>query len=707
MSPITISTFSGEVPKVSPRLLGETNASVAINCDIERGMIEPMKGPLLVQELGLRALTFVKSSLIYNTETHEYDDWVTWKEDVSVCRSAIVDVVANDNNNNGENGNEPNRTNPKVYGALYISDFWDYPVQLLKGDTEDPALATKYYRLGIPRPTVPMEATCLVTIDGTEMVFSPRSLDDDSGDDDSGSTDNSGAKAATRGGGDSDEIQAAFDEWNTLDIQYRNQCQIQNPDGGGVGSMWIDSDTPECQDLKAQRDAARARWMELNGYTEEGTEENNPLNKLDVVRSSVYVYTFVRKLEDGIIEQESGISPPSNIIDIAEGGRVALVKFNVTPDYNITHIRIYRSITGGSSGTEYQFVAEYNAFELGANTILYDEKPDSEFYGELCETIYWDMIPDNIHGLIRTDNGIYCCFRGNEVLFSELFIPYAYPEKYRVLVEDNVVALGYTDNAVVILTEGNPYMAVGAEPESLQIVRIPIEQSCVSAKSVAMLPGGVMYASPDGLMLFTSNNQELVTEGLWTRDQWQALHPEKILATWHNKRYVAFFKGTARGFVFDPTAKDIVWIQLPAGYNVYGIYHDSVDDAVYVSIYSNDVKGIFKLEAGDPMEYTWKSKHFFTSALTSMNTVRVVGEQYRTLNDEGEVVDEDVVNVEIFKGDNTTMDEPCATLNLTDSKAKRLPQMRSENLWAVSIKGKSAVHEIRLGSSVLEVQNGE
>ena len=72
--------------------------------------------------------------------------------------------------------------------------------------------------------------------------------------------------------------------------------------------------------------------------------------------------------------------------------------------------------------------------------------------------------------------------------------PYAFPESYRLTVEDRIVALGHVDSTIVILTTGRPYLAQGAAPESLQLLHLPIEQPCLSARSVGHLPGGVVYA---------------------------------------------------------------------------------------------------------------------------------------------------------------------------------------------------------------------
>ena len=313
----------------------------------------------------------------------------------------------------------------------------------------------------------------------------------------------------------------------------------------------------------------------------------------------------------------------------------------------------------------------------------------------LLETTTWDAIPGDARGLIKTDNGIYAAFRGNELLISEPFYSYVFPESYRLTTEDPIVALGHVDSTIVVLTTGRPYLASGSEPESLQFAHLPIEQSCVSARSVGSLPGGVVYASPDGLMLFSSGDQRLLTEQTFTREQWQALHPENILGAVHDGRYVAFFAGTGEGLIFSIGAKDIVRISLPNGWKVQGMYNHSEDDALYLSVDNQDGSCVYKFEAGEPLEFTWKSKPFFTSALSTMTAVRI----------EGEVSSSSPVIARVYGGYDAGS-RARAKLTITNNRAKRLPTTRAEKLWSLELSGKSTVYEARLGGSVEGVEYG-
>ena len=428
--------------------------------------------------------------------------------------------------------------------------------------------------------------------------------------------------------------------------------------------------------------------------TGDGTEEGED-KEPDVQRSSSYCYTVVQKLAAGVIAYESAPSPPSEIVDVVDGGGVTLSGFDI-PEIEglyITHIRIYRTVSGNET-SDFRFLAELSLEELeAAGGVYVDTVHDKDVSGEVLQTSTWDAIPDNARGLIKTDNGIYACFRGNELLVSEPFIPYAFPQSYAMTVEDAIVALAHIDSTIIVLTTGRPYLAQGGVPESLTLIHLPIEQSCVSADSVASLPGGVLYASPDGLMLMTSSEQTLTTEQAITREQWEELGPENLMGTVHDGRYVGFFRGTNKGFLFHIGRADIVRVELPDGWKVTCLYHHSEDDCVYLGVETPEGAGIWEFEAGEVMPYRWRSKEFFTSALTSMRAVRVSGEHGPRCP----------VRVDIYGPDGSRSRD---RLRITGEKAVRVRPSRAERVWSFELSGTADVYEARLGGSVEEVEYG-
>ncbi|WP_297669735.1 hypothetical protein [uncultured Desulfovibrio sp.] len=599
MATIIIPTFGGEVPRTTPRLLEQTQAQAAVNCDLSRGALEPLRGPAKVADLAASARTIFK---------HDADGWLFWPSVVSVVKSAVLDI----------DGEAP-------LGHLLIPGVRPYPAQYRS--------AGIVCRLRLPPP-----ATAPIVRIGGEAVLKT-------------------VRVYGFGADDSSGLPPRYGHEDGLPPLESSETAYVSAIGGA-------SDT-------------------LFGDEESGIDSG-------ISRSSSYCYTFVRILAGGIIQQESAPSPASAVIDVPDGDGVTVYGFEAPDleDLGVTHIRIYRTASGEET-SEFQFLVE---LEWPVDSYV-DTKHDKDLSGDVLATTTWDAIPDDAQGIIKADNGIYAAFRGNELLLSEPFHPYAFPEAYRLTMEDAIVALAHTDNTIIVLTEGRPYLATGTAPESLQITHLPIEQSCMSARSVAMLAGGVIYACPDGLMLFSASDQSLITSDTWTREQWQSLNPGSILATVHDGRYVAFFEGTNQGFLFSIGAKDVVRVELPDGWQVRDVYHHSRDDCVYLSVDTPDGSAIFQCEAGEPLAYRWRSKLFFSSVLTCMSAARVEA-QFRPRGS---------VKVAVFGPNQGRARMRCT---VRDPRTKRLTTTRSEKVWSIEVSGLTPVFEIRMGGGVEEVERG-
>lgn len=427
----------------------------------------------------------------------------------------------------------------------------------------------------------------------------------------------------------------------------------------------------------------------------EALAEAEDLESGGIERSSAYCYTYVQAIAGGAFTPESAPSPPTEVMDVPDGAGALISGFSALKldGLAITHIRIYRTQSGEESG-EFHFLDEIEVAGKDIGKLQYrDTTSDLDLSSEVLKTSTWDPIEDDAQGLIVTDNGIYACFRGNELLLSEPNYAYAFPADYRLLFEDKIVALAHYDNTIAVLTEGRPYLVVGNEPAQMQVIHLPIEQACVSAKSVGSVAGGVIYASPDGLMLFSASDQSLCSGGTFTREQWQELGPEGLAGTVLNGKYYGFLLGSNKGFIFTPGAKDIVRIELDKKCKVLALYHHSVDDCIYLSMERDGKYEIAKWEAGAKMKYEWRSKSFYFPMLTRMSAVRAQGEQSA----------EDELNVRIYGPDR---DRERDSLYLRGNKAARIRPTRAERVWSLSLRGRRKVYEIRMGMSVESVEGG-
>ncbi len=603
MATITIPGFGGEVPRTEARMLETHQATTAINCDLRRGSLRPLKGCIRVDSIPASTQTLFM---------HDTDFWLTWNKWVSVAKSAVLDVP----------GERP-------LGHVFITGDRPYPIQRFAGG--------ETWRLGVPRPTTAP----------TVQAETGGSLGDVA----------AYAFAAVDG-----------NDMPTLDSTDDLPPLVLDPDDG--------NDSEILSDLRVQVESA------IDGIPQTDSAD-------EITRTSSYCYTLVQSLARGIFKQESANSPPSELITVRTGDGVLVQVFVVDrlPGSNITHIRIYRTVSGNKTA-DFRFVAEISATQ----TSYLDTQLDSQLSSEVLQTSTWDMIPDDATGLIRADNGIYAAFRGNELLLSVPFIPYAFPEMYRYTTEDQIVALAHVDGTIVVLTKGRPYLAQGTDPEAILFMQLPIEQPCLSSLSVGNTPGSVVYATHDGLMRFTSGQQTLLTESVFTREQWLDLSPWNLMGSILDGRYIGVFKGSNQGFILDLARQDIVRLRFPDGWIINDLYHYINYDCIYLAVNANGIGGVYRFEGGSPMPYTWVSKTVFTSALVGMSALRIEGEQ----------APGSPVTAQIYGPAN----RPRATVSVTDSRTKRIITTRKEKLWSLGLSGLAAVYEARLGTGVEDLEHG-
>lgn len=249
-----------------------------------------------------------------------------------------------------------------------------------------------------------------------------------------------------------------------------------------------------------------------------------------------YVYTYVSTF--GTVKEESAPSPAQTVsVSTVAGTTVTVSAFSTAPTtgYNITHRRIYRTITGATN-VVYSFVAE-----IPIATASYVDSLTVDQLGAELPSLYWTTPPTDLKGLVAMPNGILAGFIGNQIYFSEPYYPHAWPDIYSLTVDYQIVGLGVYETTLVVLTTRFPYLISGVSPASMTQQKLPIPQPCVSKKSIASDQYGVLYASPSGLVSLGSGSQDVVTTPLYTHDEWTQLNPETMMGVIYNNLYIGFY----------------------------------------------------------------------------------------------------------------------------------------------------------------------
>jgi hypothetical protein len=403
----------------------------------------------------------------------------------------------------------------------------------------------------------------------------------------------------------------------------------------------------------------------------------------DVKYSSSYVYTIVGTWADGSVV-ESAPSPASAVFDVYDDITPRLTGFvdaTATGVYT-THYRIYRLNTG-NVGAEFQLVTE-----VVITTTTYDDIIANADLGEVIPSVHWTSPDSDLFGLIATSYGIVVGFEGNTIYPSETYIPYAFPTIYSLVTESDIVGGGFTGSVIVVVTNTVPYMLIGQDPQTLALKRLGYQQPCVSARSIVNVPGGVAYATPDGLFLIDeSSSGSLITEKAFTKIQWKALTPANIFGFYYDNKYVGFFTGTVNGFSIDLKTKE--YQKFVLSQNLYGGYYSPEADLLYLVQTKSLVREIVSWKTGSSVDYTWKSKKY-TFTQRRVYTAGIIQGNFTALD----------VDLALYV-DGVLVSTTTVT---SDSVFRLAPFPGTE--FQIQLSGLALVDHVKLGQSVSEVVNG-
>lgn len=267
-----------------------------------------------------------------------------------------------------------------------------------------------------------------------------------------------------------------------------------------------------------------------------------------------YVVTYVDRYGN-----EGPPSLPSMRFGIDEGAAVD-VRWESVPlgGWDVQAVRLYR-LAASDAGAEQialprmedsQLVGEFPA----AVAQFTDTLPNLDL-SEPLTTMAFAPPPEDLDYLVAEPNGTQLAgATGREIWFCEPHEFHAWPDKYRLRLDDAVVAITWTDSGLYVATEGHPYW-IASQPNALgerEVFRMAEPMPCVSRRSMTPLPGGgALYASHGGLMLVQGRQCQRISQTYWSDDDFAALRPETLIAIVHEGQWFGFT--TNSGWILDLT----------------------------------------------------------------------------------------------------------------------------------------------------------
>lgn len=268
--------------------------------------------------------------------------------------------------------------------------------------------------------------------------------------------------------------------------------------------------------------------------------------------------------------------------------------------------------------------------------IIDDLPKDSLELGEPIVTANYDPPRKGMKGLGVTDYGVGYAFVGKTVCLTEPYMLYAWPRFYEISTQNKIMGIGHYDNTIVIATTGSPLLISGVSPEGLGVMRLPLYEGCVSTRSMVNLNHGCMYASENGLVLVTTNSAKLLTDGVFSTEDWQKIDPSSIHASAYKGGYLFFWRNAGEqgsGYIdLNNPGAGVLW------FDDYALNTFNDDGALQMINEHTDalerlrvVHKTFNPEYNEPFEskvLVWRSKEFNLDTPKRLLAAQVVADDY-------------------------------------------------------------------------------
>lgn len=281
------------------------------------------------------------------------------------------------------------------------------------------------------------------------------------------------------------------------------------------------------------------------------------------IEGRAYAFQYVN--QDSV---RGALSVPSKVENVHDGQTAVISGWAIpAPEWGITKIRIYRSVSGDSYGREKAHVVDTTWMFVGEADINDASFTDSKFNDDLFEALQEDVAyppPAGLRGIVWVESmNTLAGFIGNRVYFSSNN-EYDYWPHWMDL-DDNVCALAESNGKLYVATDGSPYtidaVAGCNSADCRQAIRLPGAMPMVGCGSrhMAAIPTGAVYPSHKGLVVLAGNSQPAyLTWPLYSPDDWQRMYPESVVPVQYDGKLFVFAKNGAFAMKL-PTGSEAGW----------------------------------------------------------------------------------------------------------------------------------------------------
>lgn len=266
-----------------------------------------------------------------------------------------------------------------------------------------------------------------------------------------------------------------------------------------------------------------------------------------------YAYQYVSSKGD-----KSSLSPGARATNMHDGQTVVVSGWTLPdPSWDVTHVHIYRTVSGHQQGNEAANIPDTTWMFVGEAPISAPSFTDTLYNEELISALEEDVAtppPANLKGIVWIESmNTLAGFVGNRIYFSENNKYHHWP--HYMDLDDTVCAIKESNGLIYVATMGRPYVitaAVDCENAGCrQAIRLPGNFPMIGCGTRRMerIADGAVYPSRDGLVLLSGKSRPiLLTWERYAPEDWHALMPESATPVEVGGKIYVFAQGGA--FVF-------------------------------------------------------------------------------------------------------------------------------------------------------------
>lgn len=635
MAGFRISRFGGEIPIRNARKMFDGAARSAVDCDLTADDLRSFRAISTVANISSASYAN-QSAFVYSAS-----QMFVFINDVDACYG-------------------PLQAEDEFKNKVFISSgFQPYPVYTTK-EIGFPNPASSYHgapiawrKLGVPPPPTGMIVSVSAVPNGSISSLTVQAVD---------AVDRLVAAAPSHGLEDKARIRIeGFSvDWVSFSGQTYTVTVIDE------NSFYLNN-----FDTKAVAEAGASgtgTWE--REYSTEDTEDR------------IYLYTLVT--DQG---EEGPPSDPSELVSLGNGQTVTITlpTAPMVEDAMIAFKRLYRTVPTSSGEADYYFVAE---IPIGD-----DEFTDTLAViqlGERIPSINWDMPPAGLQGLTPLPNGMMAGFHDRTLYLCEPYQPHAWPRDYAKAQDGEIVAIAAFSQSLFVATHENQYVGTATDALSMTLTKLDSVEPCISKRACKSIGYGVVYPSPNGLILVGTGGSRNITANVWDEKEWRSLFSTygKPFAEVHDGRYYLMWQDF--GIIFDPTS-DTLEISRITLSQAYGAAVDRDEDRLFLLSQS----GYAQVKEWNPdggssrIETNWRSQTFVMPYPVNMGAFQL----FYDVN-EGGAHEVDFYADGVLK---------YSTL-VTDQEPRRLPSGYMAREWFVDVRTTGSVQGLYVAETIAELR---